>query len=107
MPTHPQDEDMTGQVIKDSEREGPIPSAWRPILKSIVDAFVRQDYGLLTGIPGVAPLPEQTARQIREYIEEYGATLIPLPEESWASSVCIRMKDHWDAGRSLDRGRRS
>jgi hypothetical protein len=84
-------------VTKDSEREGPIPSAWRPILKNIVDSFVRQDYGLADEVPGVAPVSEETATQIRQYIEEYGAKLIALPEESWDTSVCIWMEDHWDA----------
>jgi hypothetical protein len=84
-------------VTKDSENEGPIPSAWRPALKNIVDAFVRHDYRLADGVPGVAPVSEETATQIRAYIQEYGAKLIWLPQESWATSVCIWMGDHWDA----------
>lgn len=84
-------------VTKDSENAGPIPSAWRPTLKNIVDAFVRHDYRLADGIAGVAPVSEETATQIRTYIQEYGAKLVPLPHESWDSSVCIWMVDHWDA----------
>jgi hypothetical protein len=33
-------------VTKDSENEGAIPSAWRPILKNILDALIRHDYCL-------------------------------------------------------------
>jgi hypothetical protein len=84
-------------VTKNSETEGPIPSAWRPVLKDIVDAFVRQDYRLADGILGVAPVSEETATQIREYIEDYGATLVGLPQKAWDTSVCIWMHDHWDA----------
>ena len=84
-------------VTKDPENEGPIPSAWRPMLKEIVDAFVRLDYRLADGVPGVAPVSEETATRIREYIEEYGARLVALPEASWDTSVCIWMGDHWDA----------
>lgn len=84
-------------VTKDSKNEGPIPSAWRPTLKNIVDAFVRHDYCLANGIARVAPISEETATQIREYIEDYGAKLALLPQESWATSVCIWMGDHWDA----------
>ncbi|CAN7457260.1 DUF7668 domain-containing protein [Massilia sp. LjRoot122] len=84
-------------VTKDSKNEGPIPSAWRPTLKSIVDAFVRHDYRLADGVAGVAPVSEKTATQIRTYIQEYGAELVSLPQESWATSVCIWMGDHWDA----------
>jgi hypothetical protein len=84
-------------VTKDSENEGPIPSAWRPALKNIVDAFVRHDYRLADGVAGVAPVSEETATQIRTYIQDYGAKLVSLPQESWATSVCIWMDDHWDA----------
>ena len=70
-------------VVKDSENEGPNPSAWRPILTNIVEAFVRHDYCLTNGVAGVAPVSEETAMQIRSYIEEYGETLVALPPESW------------------------
>lgn len=84
-------------ATKDLDNEGPIPSAWRPTLKNIVDAFVRHDYGLADGVAGVAPVSEKTATQIRTYIQEYGATLVSLPQKTWATSVCIWMGDHWDA----------
>lgn len=91
------DEHAVVSVTKDSENERPIPSAWRPTLKNIVDAFVRYDYRLANGGAGVAPISEETATQIRTYVQEYGAKLVSLPQESWATSVCIWMGDHWDA----------
>jgi len=91
------DEHTVVSVTKDSEKEGPIPSAWRPTLKNIVDAFVHHDYSLANGVAGVAPVAEETATQIRTYVQEYGAKLVSLPHESWATSVCIWMGDHWDA----------
>ena len=84
-------------ITKDTEDEGLIPSAWRPVLTQIVDAFVRHDYCLSDGVPGVAPVLEETAAQIERYIKNYGATLIQLPKESWNTSVCIWMGDRWDA----------
>jgi hypothetical protein len=84
-------------VTKDSENEGPIPSAWRPTLQNIVDAFVRHDYSLADEVAGAAPVSQETETQIRTYIQEYGAKLVSLPQESWATSVCIWMGDHWDA----------
>jgi hypothetical protein len=80
-----------------TEVPGAIPSAWRPVLKNIVDAFVRDDYCLADGVAGVAPVSEKTATQVRTYIQEYSATLVKLPPESWDTSVCIWMEDHWDA----------
>lgn len=88
---------MAIPAIKDSDHERPIPSAWRPVLCKIVDAFVRHDYGLAEGISGVAPVSEETAAHVRQYIEGYGAHLVALPEASWDTSVCIWMGHHWDA----------
>lgn len=93
----PRGEQTEVPVSKNSGSEGPIPSAWRPILKNIVDAFVRHDYCLAEGVIGVAPVPEKTATQIRNYIQDYGAKLVALPQASWDTSVCIWMEDHWDA----------
>jgi hypothetical protein len=84
-------------VTKDPKNAGPIPSAWRATLQNVVDAFVRHDYCLADGVAGVAPVSEETATQVRTYIQEYGAKLVSLPQESWATSVCIWMGDHWDA----------
>jgi hypothetical protein len=83
-------------VVKDAENQGPVPSAWRSILTEIITAFVRKDYRLSTGIPGVAPVSAATAEQIQNYIEDYGATLIDLPESTWNTSVCIWVGDRWD-----------
>lgn len=93
----PHSEQTEVPVSRDSQNEGPIPSAWRPILENIVDAFVRHDYRLADGVSDVAPVSAETAAQIRGYIEQYGATLVALPQASWESSVCIWMEDHWDA----------
>lgn len=84
-------------VSKDANGEGPIPSAWRATLKNIVDAFARHDYLLAAGMPGVAPVSEDTATQIRDYIDDYGETLVRLPPQSWDTSVCIWTGEHWDA----------
>lgn len=93
----PFNEHKTVQVTKNSENEGSIPSAWRLPLKSIVDAFVRYDYRLQDGVAGVAPVSEDTAIQIRAYLQKYGAKLVSLPQDSWATSVCIWMGDYWNA----------
>lgn len=83
-------------AVKDAENQGPVPSAWRSILTEIIASFVRKDYRLSTGIPGVAPVSAATAEQIQHYIEAYGATLIDLPASTWNTSVCIWIDNHWD-----------
>lgn len=83
-------------VTKDSETEGPVPSVWRPIVNRIVDAFLRHDYRLANGISGVAPVSEQLATKIRDYVNAYGATLVALPATAWDTAVCIWTGDYWD-----------
>lgn len=83
-------------AVKDEDEQRPIPTAWRPIFREIVQALVAKDYQLSTGIPGVAPVSAETANQIDGYIEDYGETLVELPENTWASSVCIWMGKDWD-----------
>lgn len=84
-------------AVKYAESERPIPTSWRETIKSIVSSFVRHDYHLTMSIPGVAPVEPDTAQQIKNYIQGYGAELIELPEEAWGSSVCIWMGNRWDA----------
>jgi hypothetical protein len=84
-------------AVRDGSKERPIPTAWRPVLREIVSAFVAGDYRLTAGVPCVEPVSIDSAAHIKNYIEDYGATLIELPEETWHSSVCIWMGSHWDA----------
>lgn len=83
-------------VVKHEENEIPIPTAWRSIFSSIVNAFVKKDYLLSCNIKGVSPISFETAEKIKGYIESYGQELIPVPEETWESSVCIYTGTHWD-----------
>ena len=83
-------------VEKNEEEEGPIPHLWRPIFKDIVKAFVNKDYNLSSGIKNVNTVSKSTAKQIKEYIEDYGEELIELPEETWESSVYICYGDYWN-----------
>ncbi|GAB2905720.1 hypothetical protein GCM10027046_39440 [Uliginosibacterium flavum] len=83
-------------VVKDEEHELPVPSIWRPVFRSIVSAFAKQDYQVDLGVLGVLPITSDTANQIDEYIQDYGETLIELPEDTWETSVCIWMGTRWD-----------
>jgi len=82
-------------AVKDENAEHPIASAWRPTFREIVSAFVDGDFRLERSIESVEPVPEVTANQIRDYIEDHGETLIELPEETWKSSVAQWMGTHW------------
>ena len=82
--------------VKDEDEQQPIPTAWRPAFREIVNAFVQNDYQLSNGVDCVQPVSAKTAKQIKEYIDDYGETLVPLPEKTWASSICMWMGKKWE-----------
>ena len=84
------------KVKKNEEEELPIPHLWRPTFKAIVSAFVKQDFGLSAGVKNVSPVSENTAEQIKEYIEDYGEELVELPNETWDTSVYICYGNYWN-----------
>lgn len=83
-------------VVKDEAKEYPVPSVWRAVFREIVKAFVKHDYRLKSGITGVASVSFDVAAQIEEYIDDYGETLLELPEETWNTSVSLWMGNRWD-----------
>lgn len=83
-------------AIKDAENERSVPTSWRPIFSDIVKAFVAQDYRISYGIENVAMINSETAKQIQEYIEDYGEQLVPLPEETWETSIYLWQGNYWD-----------
>ena len=78
-----------------SDEQQPVPLEWRPALAKAANAFAAGDF-TLQGLSGVEPTSASTASQVREYLADYGATLVPLPQETWDSSVCIWSGHHWD-----------
>ena len=82
--------------LKDEEEQQLIPTAWRPVFREIVDAFVEHDYRLTKGVESVLPVSAKTAKQIKEYIDDYGETLVALPEKTWTSSICMWMGKRWE-----------
>lgn len=83
-------------VKKDPDNQQLVPDAWRPTLRSIVGAFVRKDFRLTRAIPDVAPVSAATAKQIRQYVANYGETLVELTDATWRRSVSQWMETHWD-----------
>lgn len=82
---------------EENPSQQPIPLAWRQTFRDIVTAFVAGDYQLEAGITGVESISVETASQIQDYIQDYGATLVELPEDTWESSVCTWTGSHWYA----------
>lgn len=82
---------------KDPDGLHPVPTTWRPVLKQIVDAFVRGDYTLSTGIEFAVPLSKAMAKLVNNNVSAYGEPLVELPEETWRTSVVQWIGPHWDA----------
>ena len=75
--------------------EFPVPAVWRPTLEAIVASLVRGSFQP-TNLPGLDPISDETAQQMRDYIAEYGAvTLTDLTEETWATSVAQWLDGTW------------
>lgn len=74
----------------------PVPMAWRPALKAIADALACGDYALTSVAEEVEPVSPETSCQMEAAVRAYGATLIDLPEATWATSVCMPYGEHWD-----------
>ena len=85
----------TVPAIKDEEAAHPVATAWRPAIRGVVKALANKDYELKDPLEGVAPVAPTVAAQITEYIEDYGETIIDLPEATWSTSVSQWMGDHW------------
>ena len=84
------------EAAKDPDREHPVAEAWRPTLRAIVDALVEGDYALSRGLPNVAPVTTEAAKQMRDYVVDYGESLIALPAEAWRTSVSSWTGMGWD-----------
>ena len=86
----------TVPVFKDEDNQRPIPSEWRRIFHDVVEAFKEGDFGLKRGVAGVRPISVEQAASIAANINEYGAHLATLPEESWQTSACQWVRGYWD-----------
>lgn len=86
----------TDPPVKDETHERPVPAVWRPTIEQVVQCFVAGDFDLAGGVPGVDPVSPENAKQIRDYVHGYGASLVPLEEQTWETSVAMWMLSHWE-----------
>jgi hypothetical protein len=81
---------------KDELGQHAVPVVWRGVLRDVVGRLVAGDYSLTKPVDSVAPVSPAIAEQMREYVADYGATLVELPDDWWASSVAQWYGDHWE-----------
>lgn len=82
-------------IFKDEESQIPVPEAFRPLIRDIVRALAAGNYELAGGVTN-ADVTIRDAKQAREYVADYGETLVELPDAAWSTSVCRWMRTHWD-----------
>ena len=83
-------------VTKDEYNQQLIPTIWRGALRLIVEAIKSNKYQLIKRDPSIKDIDSSDVMRINDNIEEYGCTLIELPEETWENSVCQWMQGYWD-----------
>ncbi|MEU4339460.1 hypothetical protein AB0F59_33280 [Micromonospora lupini] len=84
------------EPVKDAALEVPIPEAWWPTLKAVVDSLAQRDGIIGAGLPSVDPVPAEISQRCLQAVDDYGAaTLITPPDESWNTSVASWFGDHW------------
>lgn len=83
--------------VEADDRKLPVPLVWRPVVRQVVEALRRGDPRRAADVPGVAPVSAETSTQIRDYLADYGETLVSLPEASWETSIARWAGGAWDA----------
>ena len=85
-------------VPYDAEFQSPIPSIWRDCIIQMVEAFQDKDFERLNTLSSVQCIDLAYAVEIAKNIDDYGAHLMSLAEESWHTSVCLYMENEsWQA----------
>lgn len=78
------------------ETEGPIPDVWRPTFAALVNSLVERSPTLGQGLPDVDPVSAEVREQCFSAVESYGdVDLVPLPVDTWKTSVTAWQGDHW------------
>ena len=81
-----------------AEENGPVPEEWRLAIVDIVNRLVAKDYAGLTRDGFVSYSDDPDDASIGMWIEDYPATLVPLPKEAWEFADrgrVISLPDTW------------
>ena len=62
----------------------------------VVRAFSRGDFELTCRAEGVDVVSPEIATQNKEYVDDYGESLVELSDKTWETSCAQWMGLHWD-----------
>jgi hypothetical protein len=83
-------------ILARDDDEHPVPLAFRPIFRRLIDAFVAGDWRLERhSIAGVLPIDAATAKAMEANVRDYGDTLAPLDDATWQRSIYSWTGGHW------------
>jgi hypothetical protein len=73
-----------------------VPDVWHPTLSAIVASLEREDAVIAAELPAVNPVSDDLSNVCRDAIRRYGdVRLVPLPTDTWGTSVCLWRGDRW------------
>jgi hypothetical protein len=82
--------------VKDDHQERAVPDVWQPTLSAIVESLVREDVVVAADLSAVDPVSDDLSHACREAVRHYGdVTLVPLPKDTWDTSVCLWQGVRW------------
>ncbi len=85
------------QPIKDLDNPQPIPLVWRSTLEAIATAISEGDLLLSRSIRGCSELSSDTQKLIASNVEDYGADVVGLSDETWTHSQAMYQGNgRWD-----------
>ena len=84
------------EPVKDGTSQQPVATAWRSDLSAVVCRLAKGDHALQDRPSRVAPVSNEVAEQMRRSVNDYGQKILPLPDESWRSSIAQWMGGYWE-----------
>ncbi len=82
--------------VSKSEGELPIPTIWRKVFYDIVESFKADNFTLDHDMNDVDSISDDEAKYNKNNILAYGESLGSLDGNTWETSICRWMGDHWD-----------
>ncbi|MEI6497745.1 MAG: hypothetical protein WCO88_13850 [Actinomycetota bacterium] len=88
---------VTDEPSKNDSVQLPVAPIWRGTFEAIVDALIAGDWELETAPSNVDRVSARMASILKENVQAYGdVTLVPLPRDTWDSSVAMWTGTNWE-----------
>jgi len=82
-------------IEKNTDRELPVPTAWRAALKELADSFVVNGFNLSKSTFLIRAIDEDIVKINKSNIENYPDQIGTLMQKSWDTSVYVLTRKDW------------